>query len=69
MSSMEPFLENTDYTNGLINTTINMTEMIAYNTTKNLGVTKFCSFNHPSELELEPTSHKMREYIEIIKDF
>ena len=46
-----------------------MTEMFAYNSTKNIGITKFCSFNHEPEQELDPTRQKLLEFIEMIKDF
>lgn len=66
---MEPFLENTNYSQGLVNTTINMAEMDVYNTTRSIGVTKYCSFNHPRELEMESNRQKFLEFIENIKDF
>ena len=63
---MEPFLENTNYSEGMINTTINMTEISAFNTTKIFGITKFCTFNHRSEQEMDSTEKKLLEFIEII---
>lgn len=69
LSTTGPLLDETDFTKDLVNGTYNMTEVLTVQSTKNIGITTFCTFNNPDYLEKEPTSHLMKEYAELIKNF